>query len=70
MKDIDDNWSNSNMDYEIDSDSDNDIANYYYNNNTNNWNLLKGDKINKRTDRHNNSFLDRINKNIGIFRSH
>ena len=54
------------MDYETDSDSDSDMDdyNYNYNNNTNNWNLLIGDKINKQTDRHNNSFLDRIDKKI------
>ena len=64
MKDIDDNWSNSNMDYETDPDSDSDIDDYYYNNNTNNWNILTGDKINRQTNKHNNSFLDRINKKL------
>ena len=54
------------MDYEIDSDLDNDIDdyNYNYNNNTNNWSTYTGDKINKQIDRHNNSFLDRINKKL------
>ena len=54
------------MDYEIDSDSDSDSDgyNYNYNNNTNNWNTLTGDKINQQTDRHNNSFLDMINKKL------
>ena len=68
MRDADNDWLNDNMDYEIDSDSESDMDdyNYNYNNNTNNWNLLIGDKINKQID----SFLDRINKNIGIFRSH
>ena len=31
---------------------------------TNNWNSLIGDKINRQTDRHSNSFLDRINKKL------
>ena len=63
MKDIDDNWSNSNMDYETDSDSDSDIDDYYYNSNTNNWSTLTGDKINRQTNKHNNNFLEKINKN-------
>ena len=29
---------------------------------TNNWNALIGDKIDRQTDRHSNSFLDKINK--------
>ena len=57
------------MDYETDSDSDSDMNNYNYNynynyDNTNNWNTYIGDKINKQNDRHNNSFLDRINKKL------
>ena len=72
MRDIDNDWLNDNMDYEIDSDSDSDMDDYYYNynNNTYNWSTYTGDKINGQIDRHNNSFLDRINKKIGIFRSH
>ena len=31
---------------------------------TNNWNSLIGDKINRQTDRHSNSFLDKINKKL------
>ena len=31
-------------------------------NSTNNWSTLTGDKINRQTDRHNNSLLDKINK--------
>ena len=31
---------------------------------TNNWNALIGDKIDRQTDRHSNSFLDRINKKL------
>ena len=64
MKDIDDNWSNSDMDYEIDSDSNSDMDNYNYNSNINNWSTLTGDKINRQTNKHNNSFLDRINKKL------
>ena len=53
------------MDYETDSDSDSDMDNYNYNyNNTNNWSTYTGDKINRQTNRHNNSFLDRINKKL------
>ena len=54
------------MDSETDSDFDSDIDdyNYNYNNNTNNWSTYTGDKINKQIDRHNNSFLDRINKKL------
>ena len=44
IKDIDENWSNSDMDYETDSDSE--IDNYNYNGNTNNWSNLTEDKIN------------------------
>ena len=65
MIDIDNNWSNSNMEYdETNSDSDNDMDNYNYNDNssTNNWSILTGDKINRWTNKHNDSFLDRINK--------
>ena len=64
MKDIDDNWSNSDMDYETDSDSDSDMDDYKYNSNTNNWSTLIGDKINRQTKKHNNSFLDRINRKL------
>ena len=70
MIDIDNNWSNSNMDYdETDSDSDSEIDYYNYNSSTNNWSTLTGDKINRQTNKHNDSFLDRINK-IRIFGSH
>ena len=65
MRDIDNNWLNDNMDYETDSDSDSDMDNYNYNyDNTNNWSTYTGDKINRQTNRHNNSFLDRINKKL------
>ena len=67
MIDIDDNWLNSNMEYdETDSDFDNDMDNYNYNDNssTNNWSILTGDKINRQTNKHNDCFLDRINKKI------
>ena len=64
MRNIDNNWSNSNMDYETDSDSDSDIDDSNYDNNTNNWSILTGDKINRQTDRHNNSFLNIINKKL------
>ena len=66
MRHIDNNWFNDNMDYETDSDPDSDMDdyNYNYNNNTNNWNSLIRDKINRQTDGHNNSFLDRINKKL------
>ena len=47
------------IDYETDSDSDSDIDNYNYNYN---YSASIGDKINRQTNRHNNSFLDRINK--------
>ena len=63
MKDIDDNWSNSNMDYdETDSDFDSEIDDY--NSSTNNWSILSGDKINLQTNKHNDNFLDRINKKL------
>ena len=62
MKDIDNNWSKSNMDYETDSDSE--IDDYNYNSNTNNQSTLTGDKNNRQTNRHNNSFLDIINKKL------
>ena len=52
MKDVDDNWSNSDMDYETDFDSE--IDDYNYNGNTNNWSNLTGDKINRQTNKHNN----------------
>ena len=52
------------MDYdETDSDSDSEIDYYNYNSSTNNWSTLTGDKINRQTNKHNDSFLDRINKN-------
>ena len=53
------------MDYdETDFDSDNNINGYIYNNSTNNQSTLTGDKINRQTDRHNNSLLDMINKKL------
>ena len=56
IRDIDNNWLNGNMDYdETDFDSDSDIDDYNYNNNTYNRGTLTGDKINRQTDRHNNS---------------
>ena len=62
IRDIDNNWLNSNMDYkETYSDSDSDIDNYNYNYSTNNWSTLTRDKINRQTDSYNNSLLDRIN---------
>ena len=66
IRDIDNYWLNSNMDYEtyLDSDSDMNDYNYNYNNSTNNWSTLTGDKTNRRTDKHNNSFLDMINKKL------
>ena len=63
MKDIDDNWYNSDMEYEIDSDSNNDMDDYNYNN-TNNWSNFTNDKINRQTNKHNNSFLDKINRKL------
>ena len=65
MIDIDNNWSNSNMEYdETDSDSDSEIDDYNYNSKTNNLSTLTGDKINRQTNKHNNSFLDKINKKL------
>ena len=65
MIDIDNNWSNSNMEYdETDSDSDNEIVDNNYNSSTNNQSILTGDKINRQTNKHNDSFLDRINKKL------
>ena len=66
IRDINNDWLNSNMDYETDSDSDIDMNdyNYNYNNSTNNWSILTVDKINRQTDSYNNSFLDRINKTL------
>ena len=53
------------MDYDNTySDSNSDIDDYNYNNSTNNWDILTGDKINRQTDKHNNSLLNRINKNL------
>ena len=48
IRDIDNEWLNSNMDYEIDSnfDSGMDDYNYNYNNSTNNWSTLTEDKTN------------------------
>ena len=59
IRDIDNNWLNSNMDYETysKSDSDMDDYNYNYNNSTNNWSTLTEDKTNRQTDRHSNSFF-------------
>ena len=65
IRDIDNNWSNSNMDYdETDFDPDSEIDGYNYNSKTNNQSTLTGDKINRQTNRHNNSFLDIINKKL------
>ena len=56
MIDIDNNWSNSNMEYgETDSDSHSKIDNL---------STLTGDKINRQTNKHSDSFLDRINKKL------
>ena len=64
IRDIDNNWLNGNMDYK-DTNSDSDTDEYNYNNSTNNWSTLIGDKINQQTDRYNNnSLLDRINKKL------
>ena len=53
------------MDYdETDSDSNSDIDDYKYKNSTNNWSILMGDKINRQTNRHNNSLLEKINKKL------
>ena len=65
IRDIDNNWLNSNMDYdETDFDSDSDIDDYNYNNSTNNWNTLTEDKINRQIDRHNNSLLEKTKKKL------
>ena len=66
IRDIDNNWLNSNMDYETNSESDSDMDdyNYNYNNSTNNWSILTGDKTNRQTNRHSNSFFDIINKKL------
>ena len=65
IRDIDNNWLNSNVDYDdTDFDYDSDIDDYNYNNSTNNWSTLTGDKINRQNNRHNNSLLDRINKKL------
>ena len=64
IRDIDNDWLNSNMDCETDSDFDSDIDDYNYNyNNIYNWSIPTRDKINRKIDRYNNSFLDRIDKN-------
>ena len=48
IRDIDNNWLNSNVDYdETDFDSNGDIDYYNYNNSTNNWSILTRDKINR-----------------------
>ena len=65
MIDIENNWSNSNMEYdETDSDSDSEIDDYNYNSKTNNLSTLTGDKINRQTNKHSDSFLDKINKKL------
>ena len=65
IRDIDNNWLNSNMDYdETYFDFDSDIDDYNYNNSTNNWSTLPEDKINRQTDRHNNRLLEKINKKL------
>ena len=65
IRDIDNNWLNSNTNYDdTDFDSDSDINDYNYNNSTNNWSTLTGHKINRQTDKHNNSLLDMINKKL------
>ena len=47
MRDIDNNWLNSNMNYdETNSNSNSEIDDYNYNSSTNNWSILTGDKIN------------------------
>ena len=59
IRDINNDWLNSNMDYETDSNSNNDTDdyNYNYNNSTNNQSTLTGDKTNQQTNRHSNSFF-------------
>ena len=65
MRDIDNNWLNSNMNYdETNSDSDSEIDDYNYNSSTNSWSIFIEDKINRQTNKHNDSFLDRINKKL------
>ena len=65
MRDIDNNWSNSYMDYdETNFDLNSEIDDYNYNSKTNNCSILTGDKINQQTNRHNNSLLDIINKKL------
>ena len=65
IRDIDNNQLNGNMKYqETYSDSDSDIDGYNYNDSINNWSTLIADKINRQTDRYNNSLLDRINKKL------
>ena len=64
MIDIDNNWSNSNMEYdETDFDFDSETDDYNYNSKKNNWSTLTGDKINRQTNKHCDSFLDKISKN-------
>ena len=64
MIDIDDNWLNSNMEYdETDFDFDSETDDYNYNSKKNNWSTLTGDKINRQTNKHCDSFLDKISKN-------
>ena len=65
IRDIDNNQLNGNMKYqETYYDSDSDIDDYNYNDSINNWSTLIADKINRQTDRYNNSLLDRINKKL------
>ena len=65
IRDIDNNQLNGNMKYqETYSDSDSDIDDYNYNDSINNWSTLIANKINRQTDRYNNSLLDRINKKL------
>ena len=62
MRDIDNNWLNSNMNYdETNSNSDSEIDDYNYNSSTNSWSILIEDKINRQTNKYNDSFLDKIN---------
>ena len=68
MIDIDNNQSNSNMDYdETDFDSDSEIDDYNYNSSTNNWSTLTRDKINRQTNKHNDSFLIELIKNQNLW---
>ena len=65
IRDIDNNQLNGNMKYqETYYDSDSDIDDYNYNDSINNWSTLIANKINRQTDRYNNSLLDRINKKL------